>query len=156
MAFKNILVPYDGSEHARLALHEAMEISEGTDATIHILNVIASSSISPEYGEPNPFWSSADLMDYDAYKKLMVTAIEGAREGVKKDLAEEIEKLGDRAVVDVVTFPSTARAIADFADKHDIDLIVMGRRGLGAIRGMIGSVSYSVLGQVDIPVLTVK
>ena len=86
----------------------------------------------------------------------MVTAIEGAREGVKKDLAEEIGKLGDRAVVDVVTFPSTARAIADFADKHDIDLIVMGRRGLGAIRGMIGSVSYSVLGQVDIPVLTVK
>ena len=36
------------------------------------------------------------------------------------------------------------------------DCIVMGRRGLGAIRGAIGSVSYSVLRSVDLPVLIVK
>ena len=47
-------------------------------------------------------------------------------------------------------------SLADYAKHHDIDLIVMGRRGLGAIRGMLGSVSYSLLRETDIPVLTVK
>ena len=32
----------------------------------------------------------------------------------------------------------------------------MGRRGLGAIRGMLGSVSFGVLRATDVPVLTVK
>ena len=32
----------------------------------------------------------------------------------------------------------------------------MGRRGLGALRGMLGSVSYAVLRNADMPVLTVK
>ena len=35
-------------------------------------------------------------------------------------------------------------------------LVVMGRRGLGALRGRIGSVSFGVLRSVDVPVLTVK
>ena len=49
-----------------------------------------------------------------------------------------------------------AAVLADYAKHHDVDLIVMGRRGLGAIRGMLGSVSYSLLRETDIPVLTVK
>ena len=32
----------------------------------------------------------------------------------------------------------------------------MGRRGLGALRGMLGSVSYGVLHSAEMPVLTVK
>ncbi len=32
----------------------------------------------------------------------------------------------------------------------------MGRRGLGAVRGMLGSVSYALLRESEIPVLTVK
>ena len=47
-------------------------------------------------------------------------------------------------------------ALVYYAKKHDADLIVMGRRGLGGLRGMLGSVSYGVLHGADIPVLTVK
>ena len=41
-------------------------------------------------------------------------------------------------------------------DTHDVDLVVMGCRGLDAVRGMIGSVSAAVLRSVDCPVLVVK
>ena len=37
MSFTNILVPYDGSDHAKEALREAMKMVEGnTDASIHV------------------------------------------------------------------------------------------------------------------------
>ena len=59
-------------------------------------------------------------------------------------------------VADAVIATSPVEGIADYVRSHDIDLVVMGRRGLGALRGMIGSVSFGVLRSVDVPVLTVK
>ena len=52
--------------------------------------------------------------------------------------------------------PSAVDGIIDYASDHSCDLIVMGRRGLGAIRGLLGSVSYGVIRATTTPVLTVK
>ena len=42
MGFKNILVPYDNSEHANNALKEAINMaSENPEATIHVVEVVA-------------------------------------------------------------------------------------------------------------------
>jgi nucleotide-binding universal stress UspA family protein len=46
--------------------------------------------------------------------------------------------------------------IADYAKDNGFDCIVMGRRGLGGIRGALGSVSYAILHTVELPVLVVK
>ena len=46
--------------------------------------------------------------------------------------------------------------IVAFADEHACDLIVMGSRGLGALRGILGSVSSHVLREAAVPVLIVK
>ncbi len=55
-----------------------------------------------------------------------------------------------------IAHPSPVQGIVEYSTANDCDLIVMGRRGLGAIRGILGSVSSGVLRSVDIPVLTVK
>jgi nucleotide-binding universal stress UspA family protein len=157
MKYKNILVPFDGSDHARDALKAAEDLVAGVEgAHITILNVIASSDINPTFGTDNPFWSSADLMGYDEYKDYMKRVIDSAKSGLEDSVHDDLERLGDKASVDVIAYPGAARGIAEYVGDHDIDLIVMGRRGLGALRGMLGSVSYGVLGSVDVPVLTIK
>ena len=50
----------------------------------------------------------------------------------------------------------TIETILDAAKHYGCDLIVMGSRGLGAIRGAIGSVSYGVLRASNLPIMVVK
>ena len=48
------------------------------------------------------------------------------------------------------------KAIMRVAAEEHSDLIIMGSRGLGALRGMLGSVSSYVLREAQVPVLVVK
>ena len=76
----------------------------------------------------------------------------------KKDLIADAKSIvGDfTQVVYRVTSGKPHDAIVEFAETGQFDLVVMGNRGLGALRGALGSVSYAVLRSVDIPVLIVK
>jgi nucleotide-binding universal stress UspA family protein len=52
---------------------------------------------------------------------------------------------------------SPAKAILEFARSRDADLIVVGSRGLGAIKGaLLGSVSSEIVHQADRPVLVAR
>ena len=46
--------------------------------------------------------------------------------------------------------------IVKYAQENGCGLIIMGSRGLGALRGMLGSVSSYVLREAQVPVLVVK
>ncbi len=92
----------------------------------------------------------------EEYQGLLSKVVDRARERVKEGLRDIIDEMGDSLVVDLIADSSAVDALVYYAKKHDADLIVMGRRGLGGLRGMLGSVSYGVLHGADIPVLTVK
>ena len=52
---------------------------------------------------------------------------------------------------------SPAVVILDFAAANDIELIIMGSRGLGIVKGvLLGSVSQYIVEQAKCPVLVVK
>ena len=59
-------------------------------------------------------------------------------------------------MANAVIASSALEGIVDYVTSRDIDLVIMGRRGLGALRGMLGSVSYGVLHSADVPVMTIK
>jgi nucleotide-binding universal stress UspA family protein len=62
--------------------------------------------------------------------------------------------LSARGVVVSGPFGRTARAILDAVDEENIDLIVIGTRGLSdRIRLLLGSVAHKVLHRVRVPVL---
>lgn len=159
MKLETILVPYDGSEQAKRALEYAKDLAAiaGVACCVRAVHVMPSDLIN----EKDLDGSSLEgvplgLLGREEYQGLLNKVVDRARERVKEGLQDVIDEMGDSLVVDVIADPSAVDALVYYAKKHDADLIVMGRRGLGGLRGMLGSVSYGVLHGADIPVLTVK
>ena len=158
MYFKNILVPYDESEHARSALHIALGLAGPyPEAKVSVLTVIPSAAL------PNPTAMASGslevpyaLGDPETYERIMEAAVQRACADAQDIIDQSRDDAQCKIVADAVIAGSPVEGIADYVQQHDIDLVVMGRRGLGALRGMLGSVSFGVLRSVDVPVLTVK
>ena len=159
MLYKNIMVAFDGSDPAKEALVVAKNlIGDDPQATMHIVSVVSIGSLglsgdlanSPTPGMQQIF---PDMKAYDE-------AIDNAKKIACGQMREAASDLVDSVECNV-TFDATvavkpAVGICDYAEDHEVDMIVMGRRGLGALRAMLGSVSYAVLHETSIPVVTVK
>jgi nucleotide-binding universal stress UspA family protein len=146
--YDNILVPTDGSETARSAVDQAVDLAAKYDATVHALFVF----------------------DVDATSLALGTEqVERIRRG-KLDEMPEVKAEADEAtgyVADVaaergvpveehVTAGEPARAIRKFVEDNDIDLVVMGSHGRsGLSRVVLGSVAEKVLRRTRLPVLVV-
>ena len=153
MLYSKIMVPYDGSEHAKHALEYAKGLAVISDAKIAIVHVVPSGVMGVDQigTEGSLDGVPFGMLNYEQYEGVV-----RAKEKVTENLAGLVEDIADIVTIDVVAGTAPAEALARYADKNGCDLIVMGRRGLGAIRGMLGSVSFGLLRSTDVPVLTVK
>jgi nucleotide-binding universal stress UspA family protein len=126
-----ILVPIDGSERAKRALGYARMIAKNTDAEITLLHV----------QEPSTFGFRPEEA-----KKIGSNILSKAANQAKEEKVTQKLELGD-----------PAEKIIETADKGDYDLVVMGSRGYGDIRGfLLGSVSNHVLHYAKHSVLIVR
>ena len=157
MLYSKIMVPYDGSEHAKHALEYAKGLAGASDAKIAIVHVVPSGVMGVDQvgTEGSLDGVPFGMLNYDKYEGVVKAALDQAKEKVEENLSGLTDGIDD-VVIDVIAGTSPADARARYADKNGCDLIVMGRRGLGAIRGMLGSVSFGLLRATDVPVLTVK
>ena len=128
MLYDNIMVPYDGSESAQAALAEAVRYArEDPGAALHIVQIVDT-------------------------EQLVIEKLE--KEG--RNTPDELSSVLLHAHYDLLDETVPGEQIVAFADEHACDLIVMGSRGLGALRGILGSVSSHVLREAAVPVLIVK
>ena len=136
---KNILVPVDGSEGADRAIEKAVMLAKLCNAKVNFLYVANINQLAI-----NAVLSDAILDSVTKAGNVIVErAMEMVPEGVEK---ESFSDTGSPAVV-----------VLDFAESNNIDLIVMGSRGLGVVKGvLLGSVSQYVVEQAKCPVLVVK
>ena len=158
MLYSKIMVPYDGSEHAKHALEYAKGLAAISDAKISIVHVVPSGVMGVDQigTEGSLDGVPVGMLNYEQYEGVVRAALDQAKEKVTENLTGLVEDIADIVTIDVVAGTAPAEALARYADKNGCDLIVMGRRGLGAIRGMLGSVSFGLLRSTDVPVLTVK
>ncbi|MDO4503216.1 MAG: universal stress protein [Coriobacteriia bacterium] len=158
MQFRKIMIPFDGSEHSKNALDVALGLAgEVADAEIHVVGVVTIAPIeatAPLQG----FWNAAPMVlsGYAGQDKAVDEALTKTEQQLVEVVRPLIEGSKCQVVVGAVAYSSPADGIIDYAERHECDLIIMGRRGLGKLRGMLGSVSSGVLANTDIPVLTVK
>ncbi|MBM6778387.1 universal stress protein [Collinsella tanakaei] len=157
MFFKNVMVPYDESEHAMSALHIALGmVGDDPAAEVHVVMIVAAGAIpTPSLmggAFEDPF-DNGTMMDYD---NMMGAVIQRMRSDMERVVEDARDGAQCKITVTARLATSPVEGIAEYVADNSVDLVVMGRRGLGALRGMLGSVSFGVLRSVDVPVLTVK
>lgn len=154
--FTKILVPYDNSDTAKRALGKAVELAAGAPgAQITVLNVVEWQDYNAETFKIASRMSGVvgGSLDMNAISEVGEEAARVERERIAGEIADIV---GDTPVEIAVANGSPHDSIVAFASDKQMDVIVMGHRGMGMIRGMIGSVCYSVLQKADRPVLVVK
>lgn len=136
--YRKILLATDGSENAKSAACSGLEIARSTGAevyAVYVAGISCCSSIMPE--------------SYDW---------EIGKEG--SEAVTEIEDMGKEIglkVNSVLLQGHPAQEILDFAEKNNIDMIVMGTQGKAGIdRFLLGGVTEKVVRHAKAEVLVVR
>lgn len=138
--FEAVLVPTDGSDAASVAADHGVAIAEAAGAAMHVVHAVDLAPVSGDFG-------SAELL----------TALEDAGQRAVDDVIGRAEAAGLRSVEASVLTGAPARAVLDYAEERDVDLIVMGTHGrTGLERYFLGSVTEKIVRVANVPVLTVS
>lgn len=136
---KTILVPTDGSGHAKDAVTLAADLSQKYGAKIivlHVMKELGSERIPDELRAYQEI-EHVEVTERDLLKSVANEIVGAAAALAREKNAAEIETL--------IELGDPAAAILKAADSRNVDLIVMGSRGLSDLKGLlVGSVSHKV------------
>lgn len=146
--FKRILVGLDGSQHALRAVRLASEIAAQSAAELHLVTVT------------RPYKVSKALRQYLEAENLVGEPKYVLSEMTKRIISEAKEIAGKAGVTKVKTEVregKPARSLVDYAKNNDMDLVVVGSRGVGdPDDSLLGSVSQKVSLLCECPCLIVR
>lgn len=136
--YEDILLPVDGSSAGEHALPHAFELAEQYDSTVHVLFVVDDTRDSVSVmGGP------------------VLETLEQEGQSLVDDFVARAEDDGIDATGAVVR-GAPYEAIVQYAEEHDIDVIVMATHGrTGVERVLLGSVTERVVRTASMPVLTI-
>ena len=136
--YKHILVAVDGSDNSLRAMEDAIKVAS-TESQIEILYVASTGHVASD------ILKAGTLDEYNEQNRHKF-----ARE-------EAAVKSSGIAYNVTIEYGEAGKIIAKYANDNDVDLIVLGRRGLTAMQEMVfGSVSTYVMKHVNCSCLLVK
>ena len=155
--FKKILVALDGSESSQRATQAALELAEKLKTELVVLHAISPptsyyhTTIASPTGMSLPAPSQHEIDAYYAYARKVALGIVGETESKAKKQGIHVKTEIPEAVSSVV------ETIINHAAKENVDLIVVGTRGLGGFKKLLlGSVSSGIVSHAQCPVLVVR
>ena len=140
LRYRHVLVAFDASPEAQLALAHAVAMAQVYRAKVALVAVVP----------PPPLlsWQAPGGMRgiHEAEQEELGKALREAADGVPDDLSVTTQLLdGD-----------PARELLGLAREGDFDVIVMGSRGRGRVTAaLLGSVSNRVMHDADVPVIVI-
>lgn len=139
--YERILVPTDGSESADAVIEHAMGIGVPNDAEVHAIYVINTGALpSPDVEFRREFIEEGERIGEEAVDAVAAVASEAGLEAVT-----------------TITRGTPYEEIIEYANEHEIDLIVMGTHGRTGLRHfLLGSVAERVIRHAGSPVLLIR
>lgn len=140
---KKILIATDGSETAEKAADFGIQIAGLSGTKVYAVYVI---DTTPYYSIPlDEIWSK------DVYAQLEEMGHQAT------SYVEKIAKAAGMETESIVLKGDPAEKIVNFAEEHNVDMIIVGSLGKGKFeRLVIGSVSEKVVRHAKVPVLVVR
>ena len=142
----HVLAATDGSESANRAVDFAATLASRLGATLQILNVIGMADPPPHA-----------LEELSRYEHMSPGEFMNAMsEQILRSASQRANKLGVGDAQLVSQFGDVATSISDAAKKSAADVIVLGKRGLGRLPGLLlGSVSQKLVSVAPCAVIVV-
>jgi len=146
---KKILVATDGSDHARRTIELASDMAVQDGAALYLLHVVSETEIPEE------------VLKYIRVEKFEEPPervyLHKVGEGIIAAAEKEARDKGVEEVQSTVVQGDPAEVIINFGREKGVDMIMLGSRGLGQVKGMLlGSVSNKVCHVADCTCVTVK
>lgn len=172
--FKKILVATDGSQNAAKAVETASDLAVKYDAELIVLHVLlhgqplseirklAETEYDVELPPPPPppaglSGTGAAMVDDSKAIQALYRAIEVIGNKIVEQATQVARDKGVTTVKPLIEDGDTVRRILNCAGHENIDLIVMGSRGLSGLTGLLlGSNSHKVSQLAKCALLTVK
>ncbi|WP_336034726.1 universal stress protein [Halobacterium yunchengense] len=139
--FETVLVATDGSGCADAAAERGVAVADAEDAALHLVSVVDMASLGA-----------------DMRSDVAVSSLEERAEAVLDECAADASDAGvEPAATEVVFGTSIHRAILQYVEDNDVDLLVVGTHGrTGFDRYVLGSVAEYLVRTSPVPVLTVR
>lgn len=158
MKHEAILVPYDGSEGAKNAVKYAVRILEDAPEAkiIAFTSIAGARDIERLMGTGIEGTGFIDDGVRTHFEKARAKSYNNAIETMKADIGELVGDAIDSFEFKAEFWPSPVEGIIEASKQYGVDAIYMGCRGVSAIAGMLGSVSFGVIRSAEVPVTIVK
>ena len=143
----HILIPVDGSKQSDKALHFACSIADKYEARLHVQH-----TVEVTLNEHAMFLGSSGFAIEASDEE-----IQAAGNNVIESAMKIIDEYGCQLVETEIVHGSAAQNILQREKASDIDMIIMGSRGLSDLSGLLlGSVSHKVSHLAQCTCVTVR
>lgn len=145
---KKILVATDASEASNRAVAEAAYMASVHEAELLILHVIRDMQLPSQLKK---------IPELEAFANTREDILRKIAEDILQEAEENARAAGAKKVQTAIGSGDPATSITGFTKRRKIDLVVVGTRGLGKVKGLfMGSVSRKIVNNAEANCLIVR
>lgn len=138
--FEKILIPVDGSRHSNHAVETAAELAKCHGSSVLVLHVIRNMSLPKEI---------LQMISAGEVTASRIQILEDSADIILENAREKLTEAGLTDIKAEYVIGDPASKILEYAEQNQVNLIVLGHRGLGPHKGLLGGVASKIINVTD-------